>query len=94
MYSIIVLSIEVNSAASIWLRLIGPQNALKLELSTKATHPLVVITEAKTEAVPESHIKLEHAGARSRTCTSTSINKASANIRSPGQGLWPDMQKF
>lgn len=65
---ILVLSAEVNGTAPIWLRLIGPGNALNLKPSTKVTRQSIVTLEVDTEAVPQSHHDLAEYRIGARGC--------------------------
>lgn len=65
---ILVLSAEVNGTASIWLRLIGPENALNLKPSTKVSRQSIVALEVDTEAVPQSHHDLAEYRVGARGC--------------------------
>jgi hypothetical protein len=85
---ILVLSVEVIGTATIWLRLIGPRNALNLKPSTKVTRQSILRWRWTRKPCPNRatiwrSIGLEHGGACSQTYTSTSINTASASGRSP-----------
>lgn len=80
---ILVLSVEVTGTATIWLRLIGPRNALNLKPSTKVTRQSILRWRWTRKPCPNRtriwrSIGLEHAGARSQTYTSQH-----------GLGEWP-----